>query len=191
MSIMNIQGTNAEELFAKRLITISAGILALLHLLVPGFRVDTVGLVLILVALSPWVIPFVREHVKSGEVFGLKFELLQKAVENQGEETKRQWDAISKQQEIVNMLVIYSLCDQAYHILYGISSMPEYKYHNDDNFRRWMYVLLDTGLIEPKSPGGWLNFDASLDEKNMVEFAKPTPAGEFLISLRGAPNKTG
>jgi hypothetical protein len=51
----------------------------------------------------------------------MKFELLQKVVENQGEETKRQWDAISKQQEIVNKLVIYSLCDQAYNILYGLS----------------------------------------------------------------------
>jgi hypothetical protein len=69
--------------------------------------------------------------------------------------------------------------------------MPEYNYHNDDGFRRWMYVLLDSCLIEPKSHGGWLKFDASVDKTNMVEFVKPTPAGEFLISLRGEPVKRG
>jgi hypothetical protein len=187
MTNLTDQKSGIEELLVKGLIAGTAGTLALLHVLLPDFKLDTIGLLLVLVALSPWVIPFFRQHVKSGEIFGMKFELLQKRVEGQSEETKRQWDAISEQQEIVNKLVIYSLCDQAYNILHGLSNMSEYMYHNDDDFRRWMYVLLDGGLIEPKSQGGWLKFDAALDKRNMVEFVKPTPAGEFLISLRGEP----
>ena len=191
MGNRSVEKTIAEDLFAKRLVSITSGVLALLHFFVPGFHIDSVGLVLIFIALSPWVIPFIGQHVKSGEVFGMKFELLQKAVDDQGEETKRQWDVILKQQEIVNKLVIYSLCDQAYEILHGISKLPEYNYHHDENFRRWMYVLLDSGFIEPKSSGGWLNFDGNTNKKNLVEFIKPTPAGEFLISLRGVPTKRG
>ena len=100
MGSLNDQQVSAKQLFVKRLVAGSAGVLAFPHLFVPGFRVDTVGLLLIVIALSPWLIPFVRQYVKSGEVFGLRFELLQKTVENQGEQTKRQWNTISKQQEI-------------------------------------------------------------------------------------------
>ncbi len=176
----NIQKASTAELLAKILITTFSGILAILHLFVPELQVDTVGVVLVIITISPWIIPFLRQHIKSGEILGLKFELLENTVKNQG-------DDILNQQKIVNMLVIYSLCDQAYKILHSLSSMPEYIYHNDENFRRWMYVLLDGGLIEPKYKGGWLKFDDSLDNKNMVESMKPTPAGELLISLRGAP----
>jgi hypothetical protein len=179
---------NHEDRFVKYLVSGSAGILAILHLFYPGFHVDPVGLLLLLIAISPWFIPFLQHYVRAGKIFGTEIEFLNTRMEEQEQQTKRQWDTISEQQKIINKLVVYSLCEQAYIILWILDQGPEFIYRNTENFRRWMYVLLDGGFIQPKGDRGWLEFGDGTEGRNLVELAKATPAGQFLISLRGEPS---
>lgn len=76
---------------------------------------------------------------------------------------------------------------QPYKALWDLANLPEYKYDNTDNFRRWMYFLLDNGLIQPKTLDGWLDFDERIQDRNLAELAKPTPAGKLLMKLRREP----
>lgn len=96
-------------------------------------------------------------------------------------------EKLKQQQKIVNDLVIYSVAAQPYKALWDLAHLSEYKYDNTDNFRRWMYFLLDNGLIQPKTPNGWLDFNEQLQGRNLAELAKPTPAGDLLMALRREP----
>lgn len=109
-------------------------------------------------------------------------------VEEQKVRVNKQGEVLAEQQKIINDLVVYSLAEQPYEILWRLMHTPEYIYRDTDNMRRWLNTLLDSGYIEPKSPGGWLEFNAQKEGSNLVELAKPTPAGEFLISLRQKPH---
>jgi hypothetical protein len=112
---------------------------------------------------------------------------IQEEVKDQKTKVNQQEKTIQQQQQIINDLVVYSLAAQPYEILWRLANTPQYIYHNTDNVRRWMNVLLDNGFIELKAPGGWLEFNDTMDGKNLVDSSKPTPAGHFLISLRGHP----
>jgi Stage III sporulation protein AC/AD protein family len=102
------------------------------------------------------------------------------------EKLDRQSEELARQQRIVNDLVIFSLAGQPYEILLKIEDGKEYlfDYYSEDH-RRWGTVLLDGGLIEPRrEKGEWLHFDEAFHRKNISEYAKTTPAGHFLVSLR-------
>ncbi len=58
----------------EAIISITAGVLAALHLFVPGIRIDAIGLWLILIALLPWLVPFFQRFVVKGKVLGQEFE---------------------------------------------------------------------------------------------------------------------
>ncbi len=162
-------------------ISLSAIILVILHLFVPSVKIDAIGLSLVLLAMLPWLIPFLQRFLKSGKFLGAEFEFLQQQI-------KVQEQQISDQQDIINKLVIYSLGNPPYILLWDLQNKPLLEYKNDDTFRRWMNVLLDHGYIQPKEQD-WLKFDEELAGKNLVEIAKPTPAGQFLLRLRGTPHK--
>ena len=114
-----------------------------------------------------------------------KIEPIQEEVNDQKTKVYKQEQKIEHQQQIINDLVIYSLAAQPYEILWRLASTPEYIYKNTDNVRRWMNTLLDSGFIQPKKDGGWLEFNDKMHGTNLVEIAKPTPAGNSLLSLRG------
>jgi hypothetical protein len=116
--------------------------------------------------------------------FELSFKGLKAKLRDLGITVKDQGDAISKQQEIINDLVVYSLATQPYEILRALKTQKEYIYHDSENNRRWANVLLDNGFIEPKPPETWLQFDTGYNQRNLVDIAKPTPAGEFLVDQR-------
>ena len=170
-------------------LSLSATVLLLLHLFVPSLKIDTIGLSLIVLAMLPWLIPFLQRFVKSGKFLGTEFEFLQEKVETQEKQIQDQQGIIDDQQEIINKLVIYSLGEPIYVILWDLQNSASLLYRNDDNFRRWMYVLLDNGYIQPKEPLTWLEFNEKAEGKNLVEMARPTPAAQFLFKLRGDPHK--
>jgi len=99
-----------------------------------------------------------------------------------------QSEVLTEQQRIINQLVIYSLAGQPYEMLRHIEDGTEYIYHDDspnNDHKRWANFLLDNGFIEPRrDKTKWLQFDQNFHLKNISEFAKTTPAGHFLVTLR-------
>ncbi len=104
------------------------------------------------------------------------------------EHLERQSGALAQQQRIINDLVIYSLAAQPYDILHRIEDGVEFLYDHyspNEDHRRWAYALLDGGLIEPRRERSeWLQFDQNFHRRNISEFAKTTPAGHILVSVR-------
>jgi hypothetical protein len=96
-------------------------------------------------------------------------------------------EKLEQQQKVINDLVIYSLSQMPYNVLWKATKTPEYIYHNTDDMRRWCYVLLDNGFIELKGKEAWLVFDEKMEGRNLAEIVTLTPAGEFMSSLRGPP----
>ena len=68
--------------------------------------------------------------------------------------------------------------------LCGIACLKQYNYTDDEAFRREMYFLRDNGFIEPTKSSGFLDFNASLEGRNLVEIAKLTPIGRSCVKLR-------
>ena len=101
-------------------------------------------------------------------------------------EVREHEQKIEQQQEIINQLVMFSMSASIYLHLWQIHNSKEYLYRNQEYFRRQMYYLSDNGYIQPKS-SAFLIFDDNLDGKNLIDVAKLTPVGEFLVSLRGVP----
>jgi hypothetical protein len=116
---------------------------------------------------------------------GIEFRRLTQTVENQGAAIKTQSATIEGQRDTINKLVTYSLSEDVYNILWRLKNTEEWKYEDDEQQKRWCNTLLDHGYIQPKKPDYILRFGHSLRGKNLVDFAKPTPAGDFLIQLRG------
>jgi hypothetical protein len=67
------------------IISVGAIILAALHLFVPGFKIDTIGMSLIFLAMFPWIIPFLQRFLESGKLgnIELKFKDIERKIETQ------------------------------------------------------------------------------------------------------------
>lgn len=69
-------------------IGISLGALALLalHLSSPSLRLGAIGLALVILAMLPWLVPFLQNYLQSARIFGQEFIFLRGKVEEQGKE---------------------------------------------------------------------------------------------------------
>jgi len=123
------------------------------------------------------------DRVESIEIGSFK---LRRKLNELAGEVKEQEQRIEEQQEIINKLVLYSLSASNYLHLWHIGKSKEYNYRNERWFQRQMDFLNDNGLIQPRSTP-FLSFGPDLDGRNLVEVAKLTPIGEFLVQLRGEP----
>ena len=94
---MKINNNSCLSLLKKNalslLITIIALFLAIAHLVVPGFKMDTIGLTLIGIAFIPWLLPYMPRYFESGKIGSLeiKFRDLENKIadqENQMEKLK-------------------------------------------------------------------------------------------------------
>jgi hypothetical protein len=103
----------------------------------------------------------------------------------------RQADIDKEQQEqksIIEQIVKFSPSLFCYDILWHIARGEEYVYKNDDdNMRRQMWFLADSGYLAPREPRDSLSFDEGMHLHNVCKEAKLTPIGEKLVELRGDP----
>jgi predicted nucleotide-binding protein len=82
----------------------------------------------------------------------------------------------------IETFVRYFMSASVFHHLCGIGLLYHYAYGPGD--QREYYFLRDTGLIEPRSGFGFLDFPGSGPEWNVADAAKPTPIGWMCIKLR-------
>lgn len=97
------------------------------------------------------------------------------------QETRKKVD---EQQAAINKLVETSMSDSAFRHLAGIYLLREYLYLQNSKvgelFRREFYFLKNRGFIGPET----LEFDESLNNRNLAELAFATEAGKTYIDLR-------
>jgi predicted nucleotide-binding protein len=82
----------------------------------------------------------------------------------------------------IEIFVRYFMSASIFHHLCGIGLL--YRYDCSPGDQREYYFLRDTGLIEPRSGFGFLDFPNSGPEWNVADAAKPTPIGWMCIKLR-------
>ena len=130
----------------------------------------TAGIILILISLAP------QQLVRR-----IKFGPLEAEI---GELKKD----VSDQQETIKQLVIYSLAEIIYRdLLWRIGHNLEVKCDHTADQQRWLTLLFDHGLLQAKYEGPWKPFDQIPQDQNLSDIFKPTPAAEYLMTLRGAP----
>ncbi len=93
--------------------------------------------------------------------------------------------ALRELEDTVQALVKYSMSASIFHHLCGIALLNRYEYRDDATNRREMYFLRDNNLIRPtRAP--FIDFDAALDRRNLVDVTEPTPTGWMAVRLRRA-----
>jgi hypothetical protein len=142
----------------------SATVLALLHLFVPAITIDTVGLALLLVAILPWIMPYVQRSIKTIDILGNRVEFLETEV--------------NKQQRLIHDLVIFSISASLVDMLSHLYHRQEYTYHANEGFQRNLRFLRNHGYIH------YFRFDALHDGQDLVGTLRLTPAGELLVQER-------
>ena len=172
---------NLGKTLVKIALTIPPASFLVLHSM-QLLKFDNIGFALLILAILPWLLPFMQRYLVSSKILGTEFKFLQAKIDDQGQK-------ISNQQEIINKLVVYSLGESPYILLWELDNNAILQYKNDNTFKRWMNFLLDTGLIMPKAHLNWLDFDKVNEGENLVSIAQATPAGKFMIELRGNPHK--
>ena len=89
---------------------------------------------------------------------------------------------VDAQASQIETFVKYFMSASIFHHLCGIGLLYHYDYSPGD--QREYYFLRDTGLIEPRSDIGFLDFPDSGPKWNVADAAKPTPIGWLCIKLR-------
>lgn len=146
------------------IVTGISAVLAGIHFFIPGIKFDTIGLSLLLVAILPWIIPYLQRSVKHIDILGNKVEFLETEV--------------NKQQRLINDLVIYSISSSLFGILSHLYHQMEYKYHSNEGSKRALRFLRDNGYLH------YFRFDKLQDGQNIVGTLYLTPAGELLVQER-------
>ena len=165
------------------LMPLGALAIASAHLIQPALKIDAITLGLLVIAILPWL-PRLLESAKLPGGWEVTFRRLETTVHDQGAQISDQKAQITSLQETINNLVKYSMSSSVFNHLAGIACMYEYRYANNEGFRREMYFLRDNGFIRPKSKPGFLDFDDSLNGHNLVDVAEPTEIGWDAIKLR-------
>ena len=136
---------------------------------------DATTLGLLTVAVLPWIYT-VLDSAEFPGGWKLQFRKLQAAVDQQDK-------VIADQQRAINDLVKYSTSASIFHHLCGVALLREYRYRDDDANRREMYFLRDNGMLRPKG-SEFLDFNQTVNGRNLVEIAAPTEIGWTCIKLR-------
>src|SRR5262245_4305559 len=130
---------------------------------------DSLTLVLLIAAVLPWLDTVFPVAELPG---GWKFQFKEVKTE------------LSRQQELINALVKYSMSASIFHHLCGIALLYRYAYIDNDGNRREMYFLRDNGFIRPRPGQPFLDFGPTLDRQNLAAIAEPTPIGWECVRLR-------
>lgn len=161
----------------KVLLTILFVSLAFLHAIVKSIQIDSIFLILLCMAILPWIMEVVSKLKISG--FEVEFKKLTEKIENQQQE-------LESQRKDLLEIVKYSMSESIYTHLWKISTHTEYLYYDNDPFRREMYFLRDAGYIEGIDKK-FIDFNKELGGQNLCKIVCLTPIGKKIVGLRGFP----
>ncbi len=160
---------------AQLLFSVLAVALAGLHMLT-RYRLDSIALALVVLAVLPWLVPWIRANLRSVELPGAKIEFLERRIESQEAQ-------IGRQQDVINRLVLYSMSYYIFQHLSGLlraQQQPngEYLFRKNDAFERDLRFLRDHGYL------ALFNVGELTDGENLARRLELTPAGKLYVQLR-------
>jgi hypothetical protein len=113
---------------------------------------------------------------------------VQREIQEQKRGLKEQEERLAEQEKKLNELVIYSMSITIYKHLWGINDARKnggtYFYRHNHIMQREMHFLRDHGYIATVE-GGFPDFEVQQDGQDLARYLQLTPAGEFLVELRG------
>jgi hypothetical protein len=113
---------------------------------------------------------------------------VQRAIQEQQRGLREQQERLTEQEKKLNQLVIYSMSITIYKHLWGLNEARKHRgtyfYRHNPIMQREMYYLRDHGYIATVA-GGFPEFEAHQDGQDLAHHLQLTPAGEFLVELRG------
>lgn len=112
---------------------------------------------------------------------------LKREQDQQQIQVNEQQQLFQEQQRIIDELVKYAMSASNFRHLCGVTLLKEYKYSHNDGNRREFYFLRDAGYIKPRFDG-FIEFDESLNGRNIADVAEATPIGRLCVKLRQSAN---
>lgn len=171
----------------KYVITLVAATLFALHVLVPGLGIDAVAMSLLLLAVLPWLIPYLQNYLESGKFLGAEFKFLQQKVEVQEEK-------IRNQQEVIRLIyeaLRRSLTQHEYRHLVDLQpDKPSSEYQHSYFLEMEMVRLCQHGYVEEMYQNStWKMKEKGGSRFDLKEFYRITDTGmEYLKLLQELQN---
>lgn len=155
-------------------LSLGALLLAGVHMIWPQ-TFDRIGLLLVLLAAFPWIVPFLRKNFRSIEGFGAKLELVEKQ--------------LSDQSQRIDELYLLSIGSNAFNHLLKLASPHGYgPFYVGSALPRELDYLENLGFVRYKQPlKGLDDFLAEFqgkEGKNLSEQVELTEAGKMFVNLR-------
>lgn len=162
----------------KQLFSVAVVIFAVGHVFKPTVF-DKSLLVLLLLAVSPWIIPFLARHLKSAEMFGAKVEFLEQKLKEQAER--------------VDELFLASMGNKAFFQLEKFDSDRGFgPFQLSRPFESELSHLENLGYIVYKGPGvkGLDDLRRIQQGNNLSDYIELTENGKTFLDLRRKLGKT-
>ena len=155
-------------------ITAVATFLIIAHLIWPELAIDTIAIVLVIVAVLPWLASIIESAVFPGG-WEVVFREVKDTVDKQQEQ-------IEDQERIINDLVIFGMAPWLFNhmrnIYYAQKSNTEYIFHKNGDFIKDLSYLRDNGYIEI------LGIRQLEDGVDLAKAVKVLPIGSYYVELR-------
>jgi len=172
---------NLETERVKYAITLIGAALFLLHLFFPGVAVDAVALSLLLLAMLPWLIPYLQNYLESGKLFGAEFKFLQRKVAVQEKQIRNQQEVI----QLIYEALKRNLTQHEYrHLIDLEQGNPSSDYQHSYFLEMEMVRLCQHGYVkETYQESTWKMKDKGTTRFDLKEFYQITDEGKEYLKL--------
>ncbi len=163
-------------------------LVALAHMVFPKY-LDQTSLLILLIAVTPWLVPFIAPYVSHVELFGAKVDLLEQKV---NQETKRIHQHVNSETQRIDkrmdQLYLMTMSTKLLTYLQKLSEPGGFgSFYVSPAMPHELTTLEDLGFIQFKPPlRGVEDFIAKFedhpDSGNLSDYVEITPAGSSFYS---------
>ncbi len=159
-------------------------LVAIAHMLYPRY-LDPTSLLILLIAISPWMVPFVAPYISHVELFGAKIDLLEQKVNR---ETKRIHERVSTESQRIDkrmdQLYLMTMSDKLFTYLVKLSAPGGFgSFYVSPAMPHELATLEDLGFITFKPPLRGVEdfiaqFENQPDSGNLSDYVSLTTTGK-------------
>ncbi len=168
----------------KIVVSLVIALVAVVHMILPKY-LDQLSILILLVAIAPWLIPFVAPYISHVELFGAKVDLLEQKVNR---ETKRIHDHVNSESQRIDkrmdQLYLMTMSNKLFTYLDKLSSSAGFgSFYVSPAMPHELSMLEDLGFIQFKPPlRGVEDFIAKYenqpDSGNLSDYVEITASGK-------------
>lgn len=168
----------------KIVVSLVIALVAVAHMIFPKY-LDQLSILIFLVAIAPWLIPFVAPYISHVELFGAKVDLLEQKVNR---ETKRIHDHVNSESQRIDkrmdQLYLITMSDKLFTYLEKLSAPQGFgSFYVSPAMPHELSTLEDLGFVQFKPPlRGVEDFIAKYehhaDSGNLSDYVEITASGK-------------